>query len=795
MNLVQIRQTIADNCLKTPLRYQLWGVAAIENADGAIILADEMGLGKTVQALMWAALYPQLRPVVVICPAQVKLQWEKEIQTTIRARSNVFICNGMRPEPIPEDTDFIIANYRILQPSRRKKGGRMVTDPSTGWQETIRKASPHVVMIDECFPKGTDIATDHGVFPIDFIVENKSQVQVLSYNSLSFEVEWKPIVHYMKNRRKQDLVRISLSDGRSVVCTANHKIWEVGLNDYKQAKALDSGDILRNLPKAFYRADVAAKWEASKKVLRNKLLGKVEDGPARSCGEGQQSQQREEVSRPCNVRRTQGDAFPIDDREEQRPEFQSEGRCLEEGEALARNQRGERPYIETPTTPSRQFEGIGDGVHGENRLSEATLCEGSPRLQDRCGPSGSEDSHRSGRTFSQDQEGPSDRPKEGCSVDYVRVESVEVLEPGSDGRFKGCFGEDIGECDTVYNIEVADNHNYFAQGVLVSNCQNIKNWSTGATKGVRHLSKDCKRIIPISGTPIENSPFEFFTPLMLVAPGVFPYNKFIQRYCINMDPKANVFNYKGANHTEELHRLTKPYIIRRLKKDVAMDLPDKRSTVVRLGISNRKEYELAKNDMAKWIKKRKKVGKKELQSKVDALKLLTWEGKKKSAVLWLKEIIDTGEKLIVYARRAHILDTLMEAFPKVAVRMDGKVTGTKREAIKQRFIDDPSIRLMVANYEVVVGVDGFQGVCSNTAWVELPWKPSELDQANDRVHRIGQTNKVNAWFLLGADTVEEDLAYIVDNKREVVSQVLDGKAASSADMLTSLANMMGVELK
>jgi SNF2 family DNA or RNA helicase len=75
---------------------------------------------------------------------------------------------------------------------------------------------------------------------------------------------------------------------------------------------------------------------------------------------------------------------------------------------------------------------------------------------------------------------------------------------------------------------------------------------------------------------------------------------------------------------------------------------------------------------------------------------------------------------------------------------------------------------------------------SNTAIIELEWTSTKEDQAEDRAHRIGQVKTVNIWYLLAADTLEEDMAEILDEKRKTLSEILDGKNVESEELLTML---------
>ena len=77
---------------------------------------------------------------------------------------------------------------------------------------------------------------------------------------------------------------------------------------------------------------------------------------------------------------------------------------------------------------------------------------------------------------------------------------------------------------------------------------------------------------------------------------------------------------------------------------------------------------------------------------------------------------------------------------------------------------------------------------SSVTFLELPWTPGELTQAEDRCHRIGQKNVVNIYYLLGTETIEEKIARMLDSKRKVLDAVLDGKETEEESLLSELIN-------
>ena len=129
---------------------------------------------------------------------------------------------------------------------------------------------------------------------------------------------------------------------------------------------------------------------------------------------------------------------------------------------------------------------------------------------------------------------------------------------------------------------------------------------------------------------------------------------------------------------------------------------------------------------------------------------------------------------MVFTRHREIGDALLEAFPGAACAT-GRLDADGRAAEVERFQTDDACRLIVCSLDAA-GVGLTMTAASNVAFVELGWTPAAHDQAEDRVHRIGQEEAVTAWYLLAADTIDERIAAVIDRKRELVRAATDGDA-------------------
>jgi SWI/SNF-related matrix-associated actin-dependent regulator 1 of chromatin subfamily A len=320
----------------------------------------------------------------------------------------------------------------------------------------------------------------------------------------------------------------------------------------------------------------------------------------------------------------------------------------------------------------------------------------------------------------------------------------------------------------------------------------IKNNSANRTKAFKKLAKICPHIIGLSGTPIENRPVEIYNIVNLIDPNFMPnFMKFVHKYC---GARHNGFgwDYSGATNTQELHsKLSASVMLRRLKKDVLKDLPEKLNSFVPIALDNRSAYFVAEQNFIKYVQetkgaeKAKKAQTAQALAEIEGLKQLAVEGGLKNSIDWISEFLESGEKLIVFATHKFVINALMSNFGNIAVKIDGSVSTNARQAVVDRFQGDSGVKLFIGNIKAA-GVGLTLTKASNVVFLELPWTPSQIDQAADRAHRIGQLNAVTVWFLLPVKTIMEKIAKLLDKKRKTVDEVLDGKKTEEASLLAEL---------
>lgn len=337
------------------------------------------------------------------------------------------------------------------------------------------------------------------------------------------------------------------------------------------------------------------------------------------------------------------------------------------------------------------------------------------------------------------------------------------------------------------------------KAVILDEAHVIKNRSTQRTKATQALAKHAQFVLALTGTPILNRPVEIFNAVNVVAPGVFPnFWTFAQKFC---GAKHNRFgwDFTGSSNIPELHDLLRrTCMIRRLKADVLTDLPAKQRSHVPMNLSREDgvRYANAEDDFIGWLRregeteKAKRASRAETLSRIEGLKQIAALGKLDAAKEWIADFLESGKKLVVFATHHNVMDAIERAFPGITVRLDGTTSQIKRQEAVDRFQNDPTIRLFVGNVQAA-GIGITLTAADSVAFLELPWTPGALVQAEDRVHRIGQTESVTAYYLMAAGTIEEEIAELLDKKARVLAQVLDGVAEDEGSMLMDILKNYG----
>jgi SWI/SNF-related matrix-associated actin-dependent regulator 1 of chromatin subfamily A len=317
------------------------------------------------------------------------------------------------------------------------------------------------------------------------------------------------------------------------------------------------------------------------------------------------------------------------------------------------------------------------------------------------------------------------------------------------------------------------------KAIVIDECHRIGEGKSIRAKAVVDIAKRIKECrIGLSGTPIKNRVSEFFTILNLVDPINFPNRwSFLQKYC---DAKKGYWGwtYNGLSNWEELRNLLQSVMIRRRKKDVLKELPEKNIIIQNLDVGDieLEKYRKSTKSLKEWIGKQSDyVEGKQIKIKMkgifEILKQHAYIAKRNLVVEWIENFLESGEKLVVGVYHTRAIDDLVEHFK--CDKIDGSVSMEKRQEIIDRFQKDGDVKLLVGQINAM-GEGITLTAASNMVIIQFGWNPAEHEQLSDRLHRLGQLNSVTIYYLIALGTIEETIIQIIQRKSSMVNRVLDG---------------------
>lgn len=321
--------------------------------------------------------------------------------------------------------------------------------------------------------------------------------------------------------------------------------------------------------------------------------------------------------------------------------------------------------------------------------------------------------------------------------------------------------------------------------------QAIGNPDSKRALAFRHLAAVIPECIVMSGTPARSKPAQFWTMMSCVEPQMFPnYKAYLWRYT-NVKSTPWGISFDGARNVQELHSKLVSVMLRRTKDEVMKDLPPKILDVVPL--------EADSEELEEYNSEEAEIGNLEGIEARERLANLTrtaYAVKRKSLLNWVRCFMESDEKLLLFAWHRDVVDSLHEELKEFCpAKIYGGVSLQQRESEKERFISDPNCRIMVCNIQSGgTGIDGFQKVCCNVAFAEFASTSTDMEQAEDRLHRGGQERPVSVYYLIATGTIDEDMAEMLDQKKKVLASVLDGKQAEDLDLISVIAARRGLKI-
>ena len=324
-----------------------------------------------------------------------------------------------------------------------------------------------------------------------------------------------------------------------------------------------------------------------------------------------------------------------------------------------------------------------------------------------------------------------------------------------------------------------------ANAIIADESHRLRNRDTQKFKAFTRIAKSCKHLICLTGTPVLNSPMDYYNVLKMLRPKAFSsFRYFAHRYC---DAKFNGFgwDFRGSSNEAELHKLlTKDLGImkRRLQKEVLPELPPVTPHPIPLHITSKEMKESEEAVQAAKESGDKIIGFAAREQARQACLM----AKLPYVVEWIKDFLENkDEKLTVFGWHKIGLHTLKDKFPKNSVLVDGDVTGKKRHNEILKFRKNKDYPLLFGNLQSIgEGIDLIE--CHHTLIIEFPWGPEELKQMIGRFNRMGQKHPVHVWYMFVVDSIDTKMIDMNDLKKTIISRVVDGVDVDKKALLSAL---------
>jgi superfamily II DNA or RNA helicase len=330
--------------------------------------------------------------------------------------------------------------------------------------------------------------------------------------------------------------------------------------------------------------------------------------------------------------------------------------------------------------------------------------------------------------------------------------------------------------------------------VILDEAQHIKNPLSATARAAKKLKSD--RRLALTGTPIENRLSEIWSIIDFVSPGLLGSLKTFE------DKYARPVERGDKETIAKLRAIIRPFVLRRTKKEVAPELPDKieQEMVVPLADEQSKLYkQMLAQVRASVLSEVEKQG--VAKAQIQILAALTrlrqaacdprltkmnaregeWNDETSGKLSALREILSEakagGHRVLVFSQFVEMLKLIKAAIDQDGVRYEYLDGSTKdRQARVDHFNTDEDVDAFLISLKAGgtgLNLTGADTVVHFDPW----WNPAVEDQATDRAHRIGQTKKVNVYRLIAKGTVEEKILQLSEKKRELMQNVLSTEGA------------------
>ena len=330
--------------------------------------------------------------------------------------------------------------------------------------------------------------------------------------------------------------------------------------------------------------------------------------------------------------------------------------------------------------------------------------------------------------------------------------------------------------------------------LVLDESQNIKNINSQTTKAV--LLLNAKKRVALSGTPIENNLLELYSLFRFLNPEMFgSVQEFTNDYIVPIQ------KYSDTSTIEELRKKIYPFLLRRVKKEVLADLPDKIEKLVYVDMNDehRRFYEERRKYYYSLLEKntssqgnfdkffvlqainelRHIVSSPELESK----KIIS--SKKEVLIENVIEAIENNHKVLVFVNYLSSIESICDSLKENKIKYL-KMTGqTKdRQNLVDKFQNDSRYKVFVMTLKT--GGVGLNLVSADTIFIYDPWWNTTVEnQAIDRAYRLGQDKTVFAYKMIMRNTIEEKILKLQEIKNKLLDDLISEDNLSTKNLSKS----------
>ncbi len=335
---------------------------------------------------------------------------------------------------------------------------------------------------------------------------------------------------------------------------------------------------------------------------------------------------------------------------------------------------------------------------------------------------------------------------------------------------------------TSYNLLIKDIKSYKKLEFcihFVDEAQYIKNHNTQAAKATKLIKSETR--FALTGTPIENSLAELWSIFDFIMPGyLYDYRYFKNNF------ETPIVKSKDINKTKALQKIVAPFILRRMKKEVLKELPDKTETILKSEMDDiqRKLYIANLVEFKKSAKE--KTAAEGEKSRFEVLAMLTklrqlccdpkliyddYDGesaKLEQCIELVSNCVDAGHKILLFSQFTSMLDIIQKRLDEYNIStymLTGKTKPSERLNMVNKFNKDSTNVFLISLKAGGTGLNltGADIVIHYDPW----WNISAENQASDRAYRIGQRKNVQIYKLISENTIEEKIHILQQAKSEL----------------------------